>query len=125
MRLAQTTESVVSAQSQQWLGSAHGTDTGDSITLDVAAFTALAAWDDGEVMPSGVGVSRRDVDGLYVPFNAGAGHSRHRITLEDVVLEGTRQTTAGLWHGQVVSANLPADSGIPGNEASFKLVEFV
>lgn len=125
MRLAQTVESFSSASSHEWLGSAHGTDSGDSVTLDVAAFTALAAWNEGDTLPSGVGVSRRDADGLYVPLTAAVGHSRHRVLLEDTQLEGARQSRAVIWHGEIVSAKLPADSGIPGNEALFPLIAFV
>lgn len=67
MRLDIRTETFASPEDQSWLGSAHGTNEADSITLDGDMF--LAAFPTG-VVPSGVVLGRVTSNGLYGPYGA-------------------------------------------------------
>lgn len=77
MRLAIASETWVSPEDQSWLGSAHGTNTGDSVTLDGDAF--LSTWPSG-VVPSGVVLAKRTSDGKYVPYVGTT--EKQRITVD-------------------------------------------
>lgn len=65
MKLGIRTESFSSPEDHRWLGSAHGTQECDSITLDGDTF--LSTFTDG-IIPSGVVVAKRVSDGLYIPY---------------------------------------------------------
>jgi hypothetical protein len=110
MNLAQRREGWAPESDQSWLGSAHGTDTAESITLDGGAFTDT--FTEGRV-PSGVVVQERTSDGLFVPVS-GDGDGEYFHLLEDVRVPegGGRVGGAGLWHGQVLVDRLPADHGL-------------
>jgi hypothetical protein len=56
MDLSQTTETFVS-DDQSWLGSAHGTNEGDTVTLDPTTFDLVTAFPNGFI-PSGVVVAK-------------------------------------------------------------------
>lgn len=99
---------------QSWLGSEHGTNTGDTITLDGAAF--LAAYPDGRV-PSGVPLSAMTAGGLWQLYdNVGTDGTETFVgflfkAVSVLAREGTTVTRVGasvLRHCQVVEANLPA-----------------
>lgn len=64
-RLNIRNETFVAAENHEWLGSAHGTQECESITLDGAVFKAAFA--DG-VVPSGVVVAKNVAGTKYVPF---------------------------------------------------------
>lgn len=64
MRLGIRSETFTPGEDWTWLGSAHATDTWESITLDGDAF--LAAFPDG-VVPSGVVLAKNASD-LYIPY---------------------------------------------------------
>jgi hypothetical protein len=115
--IAQRTESFTN-ENLSWLGSAHGTEMGESITLDADLF--LDTFEDG-VVPSGVTLGLITETGLYGPYDADADDGRevmvgHLFTTTD--LKGTteadaRDTVAALLrHCQVVEANLPVGHGL-------------
>lgn len=130
MNLSQTRETITAAGDQSWLGSAHGTDNAESVTLDGARFTTdtqETRWPEGEV-PSGVVVARDATSGLVVPYDetydsdaatAGAQPNGADVAIGHL-LEGVRidATAPGnvaaalFWHGQVVVANLPTGHGL-------------
>lgn len=118
MDLSIKTETKSPIENHEWLGSAHGTDNCDSITLDGDAF--LTAFPTG-VIPSGVVVGRVTATGKYAPYsNAAADGTEvargHLFTTVD--LGGTTAATVGdvaaalLWHGEVVEAKLPTNHGL-------------
>jgi hypothetical protein len=118
MRLDIQTETFSASEDQSWLGSAHGTNECDSITLDGDAF--LATWPDG-IIPSGVVLGRVTATGLYQPYDDGVatgievarGHLFTTIDLGGTTAGTVGNTPAALfWHGEVVEANLPADHGL-------------
>lgn len=65
MLLGQKSEVFTPGEDWSWLGSAHATDTWESITLDGDAFVSI--FTDG-VVPSGVVLAKRTSDGLYIPY---------------------------------------------------------
>lgn len=107
---------------QDWLGSAHGTNEADSITLDAALM--LAAYTDGEV-PSGVELSQR-AGGLYGPYLAAdttaarpAGFLLHGLK----VRTGSNPVGALLWHGEVIKTRVPG--GVTGTAAVHQHIRLV
>lgn len=118
MRLDIKTEVFTAAENQSWLGSAHGTNEADSITLDGDAF--LAAFPTG-VIPSGVVLGKVTATGLYAPYNnalatgveVARGHLFTTIDLGGTTAATVGNTAAALyWHGEVVEANLPVGHGL-------------
>jgi len=116
MKLPITTEVFSASEDQSWLGSAHGTNEAESITLDVDAF--LGTWADG-IIPSGIVVAS-DGAGLFVPATDASAEAPfyHLFTTLDVGTEaGAQVSGAGLWHGQVIVANLPENHGLDTDTA--------
>jgi len=96
------------SEDQSWLGSAHATDTGDTITLDVSTFSEF-----GDVIPSGVVVTRLET-GLYGRYTGAEGQEAagHLLTTKAVKDDQTHLPAALLWHGQVLVARLPEGHGL-------------
>jgi hypothetical protein len=120
MRLPITTEVFSASEDQSWLGSAHGTNECDPVTLNADLF--LAAFPTG-VVPSGVVVGKITATGLYAPYTDAATHGAgtdtaagHLFTTVD--LGGTtaaavdRVAGALYWHGEVVESKLPTNHGL-------------
>lgn len=127
MKLQLERESFAPPENHTWLGSAHGTDTWESLTLDGSEF--LAAFPTG-IIPSGVVIRRHTATGLYRPFAAGTAGERvfHLGTTTDVGVGAAVQDSpaAGMWHGQVIVAKLPAGHGLVAAAATaMKLVDYV
>lgn len=115
------TVKTVSYQSEDraWLGSAHGTDCTESITVTPTAFTRAQHFPNGFI-PSGMPVAlitSGDKSGLYGPYDPAktngqqnlAGHLFSAIAVTD---GGPNVGAALLWHGAVVIARLPANHGL-------------
>lgn len=98
---------------QSWLGSAHGTDTARSITLDVSTFTAGTHYPDGWLR-SGLPLGKITASGKYGLYSDAASDGRQ--TLAGFLFTGVKapavNTTpvagALLLHCFVVEAKLPA-----------------
>lgn len=123
MDLATRKESFGS-EDLSWLGSAHGTEAQETITLDGSAFSADFA--DG-VIPSGTVLGKITDSGLYGPYAAaGAGGldaavgflaTTTRLQRRDLGDSSTVFNDVGaalLWHGRIVVSNLPVQDG-PGS----------
>lgn len=111
MKLPIQTEVFSASEDQSWLGSAHGTNEAESVTLDGDAF--LTTWEDG-IVPSGV-VIASDGAGLFVPAldESAVAPFYHLFTTTDIgTTAGAKVSAAGLWHGQVIVAKLPDDHGL-------------
>lgn len=127
MNLTPVTESWGN-EDLSWLGSAHGLEMADSITLDRAAMTA--AWVTDGVVPAGAIVRRLNATGRYVPWAAGDGPAGLVI---GPVMVGASGNPVGavIRHGQVIVAKLPATSGYTAGAvataiaAALPLVDFV
>ncbi len=112
------TEVFSASEDQRWLGSAHGTNSADPITLDGDAF--LATFPTG-VVPSGVVLGKITATGLYRPYidgnvdgtNVAAGHLFTTTDLGGTTAAAVDKVGAALyWHGEVVEASLPANHGL-------------
>jgi len=110
-RLVIRSEDFVPAENHEWLGSAHGTQEMEPVTLDGAAFAT--AFPDG-VVPSGVVLARNVAGTKVVPFATAAADATgvaigHLFTT--TLVSATADTTGSCyWHGRVRVAKLPASS---------------
>lgn len=120
MRLNIGTEVFSANEDQSWLGSAHGTNEADSITLNGDLFLTLFPTG---IVPSGVVLGKITATGLYVPYtDAGTNGVGSDVALghlfTTVDLGGTTAATvdrvaaAIFWHGEVVESKLPTGHGL-------------
>lgn len=118
LNLPLVTQAYTASEDQKWLGSAHGTNEADPITLDGDTF--LASFPTG-IVPSGVVLGKITATGLYRQMLAASTDGSqtavgHLFTTTD--LGGTtaatvdRVSAALYWHGEVVEADLPANHGL-------------
>ena len=119
MNLGIKRQTYAPSENQEWLGSSHGTQSMDSITLDADA--CLAVFPTG-LVPSGIKLGKITATGLYAPaLTASADGSQtpvgHLFTTVDLTAGGAvpaagNDTPASLlWHGEVVSAKVPVVAG--------------
>lgn len=100
------------ADDQTWLGSAHGTSSARSITLDTSAFTAGTHYPDGFFV-SGLPLGKITATGKYAPYVDAAVDGTGVLAgfLLSPVKAPSATTTdvvgALLIHGVIVEANLP------------------
>jgi hypothetical protein len=100
------------ADDQTWLGSAHGTSSARSITLDTSTFTSGTHYPDGFFV-SGLPLGKITATGKYGPYNDAASDGTQTLVgfLLSPVKAPSATTTdvvgALLLHGIVVDANLP------------------
>jgi hypothetical protein len=114
MDLVPTIESI-GQDDQRWLGTAHGTSAGDPITLDASAFTAGTHYPNG-YLPSGTAVSLNTSTNKYGPYTTGGANGTGTAAgflLTPVQVKTGTSTPSGVlyWHGEVVTAYLPFQSG--------------
>lgn len=132
MDLTQRTESWVSDK-QDWLGSAHALDTGETITLDITTWTTLlGSTFTGGFIPSGVVVGKITASGKYGPYDNAAVDGRGTAVghlLEPVIAKSTDtsdKVATRIWHGQVIEAKLPTGHGLDANaKTDLKLIDYV
>ncbi|MGW3486552.1 head decoration protein [Streptomyces sp. NPDC001054] len=128
MNLAQTTETF-GQDDQSWLASAHGTNTGRSITLDTSAFTAGTHYPAG-FFPSGLVLGKITATGLYGPYSDAATDGRETAVgflFTAVKAPGVNTIDvqgALLWHGAVIKANLPIPASLDANGAADLAAKF-
>lgn len=97
---------------QSWLGSAHGTDTARSITLDVSTFTAGTHYPDG-FLTSGLPLGKITASGKYGLYDNAAVDGRTALVgllftgVKAPVSSATPVSGALLLHCFVVEAKLP------------------
>lgn len=126
MDLSPTTTTTAVARQKLWLASAHGTDSPQTVTLDIAggSFAAVRI-DNGNgtyTIPSGTAIVR---SGTTYDRASGAAVADGHL-YEDVIYRNGSAAAGGamLWHCEVVQAKLPAGSGfVDANRA--RLVRYV
>lgn len=125
MLLTPTTETF-GVEDQSWLGSAHGTSSCPSITLDTSAFTSGTHYPNG-YFPSGLPLGKITASGLYAPY-AGRTSEIQTITISatggtfTVTFEG--QTTAAIAYNATaatVQAAMEALSNIQPGDVTVSL----
>jgi len=88
--------SLVSGK-DSWLGSSHGTDSTESITLDVSAFTANTHYVSG-VFLSGLPLGKITTSGKYGPYGASPGE------VQTLTVDATGGTFTLTFDGQTTAA---------------------
>ena len=105
MHLALTSETFGS-DDQSWLGSAHGTDCTETITLDTSTFTPATHYPNG-YFRSGIPLGKITATGLYGPYD-NAAHDGHLFAAVKAPADNTVDPAAALlWHGKVRPSRLP------------------
>lgn len=127
MHLSQSVQRLP-ADEQTWLGSAHGTDLGITITLDTSTFTKSLHYPDG-YFPSGLLLGRILETGLHGPYDNVATDGRQTavgLLLDPVIAPkvDTMDVQGNLfWHGRVRTFRMPmafGQVGGPDNAWAFK-----
>ncbi len=124
---------VIGQDDQRWLASAHGTGSGDPITLDAALFTAGTHYPNG-YLPSGTVLAQNTSTLRYGPYTTGGATGSGTaagLLLTPVKITSGTSTPSGpmVWHGEVATAYLPFTSGAGSIDATGKgqlpLIKFV
>jgi hypothetical protein len=93
-----------------WLGSAHGVDATDTVTLDVSTFTAGTHYPNG-FLPGGLALGKITASGKYGPYSDAAVDGRTALAgflvFPRLVNGQTAVVGALLTHGKVREARLP------------------
>lgn len=113
------------AENRSWVGSRHGTDVTQTITLKNSLFTANTHYPDGYV-PSGIVLGRVTASGLYGPYDDAAGDGRavavgFLYSNVKMLASGADVGAALHWHGVVIAAKLPFSSGTGFLDAAGKV----
>lgn len=113
MDLSQRT-TTLGADDQSWLGSSHGTESTESVTLDTSTFTAGMHYDAlGGHFYSGIPIGKITSGGKFGPYDNAASDGTqtlvgHLFDAVPVPLVNTVDPSgAMLVHGKVVEARLP------------------
>lgn len=129
MLLSQTTESF-GQDDQSWLGSAHGTESARSITLDTSAFTANTHYPNG-YFPSGLPLGKITASGLYGPYNNANSDGTETLVgflfcAVDAPSVNTLDPVGALFdHGKVREAKLPVTVDSAGKTDVAGRIQFV
>ncbi|WP_128803057.1 MULTISPECIES: head decoration protein [unclassified Streptomyces] len=119
MTLQPITTSTSYTADRAWLGALHGTDSVETITLDISKLTAgthtAASTDTAQPYSrvlSGVPVGKITASGLYGAFDPAATDGRQMLAgfvFAEVLFAptATKLPAALLWHGVVVAAKVP------------------
>lgn len=111
MTIQVKTTEIAGVDDPSWLGSAHGLDSTEPVTLLISAFTAGTHYPKG-FLPGGLPLGKITASGKYGPYDNAATDGRETLV---GFLVGPRQVTAGqvnaggaiLTHGKVREARLP------------------
>lgn len=89
-----------------WLGSAHGTDSARTVTIDVSALTENTHYPNG-YLPDGTPLGELAA-GLYGVYDGNDPDTLAGFLLEPVKVTGDSDVAGALLeHGRVIEANLP------------------
>ncbi|WP_240351358.1 head decoration protein [Streptomyces olivoreticuli] len=118
MTIQPYTTSVTVTADRDWLASRHGTDSTETITLDLSTFAKGVHFTEPEpgqpygYVRSGVPVARIVASGLYGPYDPEAKDGRQLLAglvyTEAPYTPGSRNIPAALyWHGSVHTGHIP------------------
>lgn len=111
LNLGIKTQTFGPAENQEWLGSADGTGSPDSLTLDATSLVALFP---SGVVPSGIPL-KRAASGKYAAAVTAEVPDYFLFTTQDLTAGGTTAAVdtpaAGIWRGEIVAAKVPAYTG--------------
>ena len=115
MDLSVQTSGDYVVDNHDWLGSAHGTQATESITLDTTKFTAGTHAPNG-FLPSGTPLGKITASGKYGPYTPAAADGTDVLAgflFGGVKFDGNQAANVGaalFVHGKVREANLPASA---------------
>jgi hypothetical protein len=116
-----------SPENFSWLGSAHGTDSTDTITLVKSLFASKSYYVNNQLIPGGVALGKITADGatkdMYGPYDNAASDGRqvmvgHLFGTKPITGSGLYLGAALLVHGKVRLSKLTAitaDHGVDAN----------
>lgn len=138
MDLSPQSTTVTALENRDWLGSAHGTESTDTITLDLALFTAAVHYPNGEIL-SGTVLAKKTSSGLYGPYSGTTDEKQH-IAITGAPTGGTivyhfggQDTTAVAYNAsaaalqaalEALSNVAPGDVTVTGSAAAGYDVQF-
>lgn len=110
------------AENRSWLGSAHGTDVPQTVTLKNSLFIAATHYPDGYV-PSGCVLGIVTASGLYGPYDDtavdGRAVARGFLYSSTKLIAGGADVGAPIhWHGAVKKLKLPFQTGTGSLDAA-------
>lgn len=114
------TKVVRQSEDRSWLGSAHGTDATQTVTLNFALFTSGTHYPNGYI-PSGVALGKVAATGAYGPYDNDANDGRTVMVghlFNSITVPSDTSTPVGapiLLHGQVIESKLPTGHGVDAN----------
>lgn len=115
---------------QSWLGSAHGTDATESVTLDTSTFTPATHYPGG-FFKSGIPLGKITATGKYGPYSDAAADGRQTLVgfLFAAIKAPTDNTIdpsgAMLTHGKVRESRLPVAVDAAGKADVAGSIRFV
>lgn len=120
---------TIGAGDQTWLGSAHGTSSCRTVTLDKAAFIAATHYPAG-YLASGEPLGRITASGKYGPFDTAATDGRQTLdgflfTAQNLSAGGGSIVAPMLDHGRIVEANLPRPVAAAGKTNVAGRIQFI
>jgi hypothetical protein len=98
MKIAPLTTSYT-VEDHSWLGSAHGTDSTETITLDVSAFTEGTHYPNGYI-PSGTPLAKITSSGLFGPYGASPSE------VQTLTFDATGGTYTVAFDGSAATGNI-------------------
>lgn len=105
------------SEDRTWLGSAHGFEATDDVTLDADLFAGALGLTDGRIL-SGTVIGIVTASGLGGPYDSGAGDGRETAVgvLQTTVpaMAGGRINAPIQTQGVLVAANMPHAAGAAG-----------
>lgn len=113
-----------SPENFSWLGSAHGTDSTQTITLVKSLFSAKSYYTGNQLIPGGVALGKITAGGatqdMYGPYDDAANDGRqvmvgHLFTTKSVTGTGLYIGAPILLHGMVRLSKLPTGHGVDAN----------
>jgi hypothetical protein len=115
MSLSIKTQSFAVPENQEWLSSAHGTQSMDSVTLDAALCVAKFATG---LIPSGIPLKKQG-SGKYAPaISTDTTYDGHLFVTVDLTLGGTVAAGSAvdtpsslLWTGEVIVSKITSYAG--------------
>lgn len=110
MSIQPRTTSISAPDDPSWLGSAHGYDATQTVTLDVSAFTAGTHYPNG-YFPSGLAIAEITATGKYGPYTTAAADGTETLVgflATPRQIDGQTAIVGALFnHGTIREARLP------------------
>lgn len=120
MNLAVKSQTLATPEDQSWLGSKHGTDIADPITLDSSLFGSTPF--PAGIVKSGTVIAKVTATGKYGPYTSNLSNGQELpvgFLMTTVDLTGgifgqavSDSPGALLWHGEIVAAKVPQGTGV-------------